>query len=114
MFTRVQLQTQFQTSRWNRVQRVQTHKLKLVPHYGCTITFIRFGSCLYKRSNQLAASARPVRALIMLSTRIAPLESSAMQAGYSPDDAQGPCSRTCRVTTDCSGSSILGVMYPIS
>ena len=49
----------------------------------------------------------------MLSTRIAPLDSSAMQAGYSPADAQDPCSRICRVTTDCSGNSILGVMLPI-
>src|ERR1039457_3990000 len=82
------------------------------PPYGRRITFIRFASCRYSRSNHDAPSASGATALISGSTRIAPRDIISIHAGYSPFEAHDPCTRICRDTTDCSGSSIPGDTFP--
>src|ERR1035438_4982751 len=81
--------------------------------HGRRITFIRFASCRYSRSNHDAPSASGATALISGSTWIAPRDIISIHAGYSPFEAHDPCTRICRDTTDCSGSSISGDTFQI-
>src|ERR1035438_4844831 len=83
------------------------------PH-GRRITFIKFGSWRYSRSNHLAPSSSGATALISPSTWIAPRDIISIHAGYSPFAAHDPRTRICRDTTDCSGNSIWGDTFPTS
>src|ERR1035437_1912155 len=85
--------------------------LNSLPH-GRRITFIKFGSWRYSRSNHLAPSSSGATALISPSTWIAPRDIISIHAGYSPFEAHDPRTRICRDTTYCSGTSIWGETFP--
>src|ERR1035438_3920914 len=93
--------------------RLCASALNSLPH-GRRITFIKFGSWRYSRSNHLAPSSSGATALISPSTWIAPRDIISIHAGYSPFEAHDPRTRICRDTTDCSGNSIWGDTFPTS
>src|SRR5215469_6614276 len=81
---------------------------------GTSTTFIRFGSRRYKRSNHLGPSASAAIAVISGFTLIRPALINSIARGYSPAEAQDPCSRICRVTTFCRLIVASGAIFPTS